>query len=138
MLNIFDVLDEIAELYEKEGFHQNSAWKSDGSGSYEVELQDDNGEKIVIYLEIQLTEKDIEEINNNILDNIDTSQIEEEIKNAVTKAFEDDGCKQNNYWEYDYESDTYWASFIDSTLEGYVASVMGITKEDIKNGKYKI
>ena len=131
MQNDIAVLDEIAEKFDGEGFHQTKHWLFDNVG-YSTTLEADDGEKLPIYIEIEVTEEDIKEIEEEIVDNIDIDEIEEKIQKKITKLFKKDGYKQNNYWEWDNEGQIYWSSYINYELDGCVVTMFPLTKDDLK------
>ena len=131
MISDIAILDEITKEFENEGFYQNTSWALE-DGTYSVVLEDKDGKKISISLDIEITDEDIEEIMDNVLDNIDISEIEEMIQEATKKAFEDEGYKQTNYWDYIYEDDVYVGTFLDINLNGIIVSLNGLTKEELK------
>ena len=126
-----EVLDNIAEELDKEGFHQTEMWEFDGEG-YSTVLKNDNGEELPIRVDIEITEEDLEEIKKKMLDSIDLGEMEDKIRNKITKLFKKDGYKQNNEWEYIPEDDVYWTSFINFNLDGCVVTMFPLKKEDLK------
>ena len=133
MISDLSILDEITEILEDDGFNQTESWIFDGYG-YSVTLENDNKEKLPIYTEIELTDEDIKEIEEEIVNNIDISELNESVQKSITESFEKEGYKQNNYWEYEPDGDVFWASFIDYNLDGVVVSSFRLTKEDLKSG----
>ena len=129
------ILDGVVDEFENDGWFQKEPWELEDE-IFTTNLEDGNGNKLPISVEIEVTDEDMEEIAEEVAVNIEVAEIEEGIQKSVTKSFEDEGYKQNNYWEYDCESDTYWASFIDYNLNGVIVSVFGLTEEDIKNGNW--
>ena len=135
MLNPMIILDGVVDEFENDGWFQKEPWELEDE-IFTTNLEDEDGNKLPISVEIEVTDKDMEEIAEEVATNIEIGEIEDGIQKSVTKSFEDEGYKQNNYWEYDYESDTYWATFIDFNLNGVSVSVFGLTEEDIKNGNW--
>jgi len=135
VFNILDVLGQIVEKFEPDGWYQTSPWFQEDD-SWCVVLKNDNDEELPIQVEVEITDEEFDELADEVCENIDIAGIEESLQESVTKSFEEEGYKQNNYWEYDPESDTYWASFIDFNLDGIIVSIFGLDKEDIKKGNW--
>ena len=68
----------------------------------------------------RLSQEDDEEDEESLEDVMDKELNEMEdvhtLSDEITKAFEEEGYKQNNYWEYDWEDDVMWGSFVDYEL----------------------
>lgn len=86
--------------------------------------------------EKEYTEDDFFRDMDKDLDKMDEVEC---LSDYVTKAFEKEGYKQNNYWEYDEEGDVMFATFIDSNLDVVVVFFDGklefIEKENKKEVK---
>ena len=134
MISDITILEEVTEIFDKEGFHQTEHWHFDGDGYYTT-LENDNKESLPIRVDIEMTDEDIEEVKEEVLDNIDIEEIEEKIQEKITKDYKKEGLKQNNEWEYIPEDDVFWASYIGFDLEGDVVTMFPLKKEDLKKVK---
>ena len=83
----------------------------------------------------------LEKAYNTMEKELDEMEEVECLSDIVTKEFEAEGYKQNNLWEYDWEGDIMFGSFIDSNLDGVVVffpedlEFIEDKKEKKKNGK---
>jgi len=63
---------------------------------------------------------EIDEINSAMETELDEMDEVECLSDYVSKEFEAEGYKQNNLWEYDWDGDVMFGTFIDSNLDAVI------------------